>query len=114
MKNSLSSRLRPNCECAPWVVEEVKKLEEKLEMLEAFALSVHTNSDGPMTMNDRSFMYKSNGVIQDLNFDFDAILKVNGDFGSEELLDKYCQMITAALNNTKKKASIGSVNDNQA
>lgn len=27
---SLSERIRPNCEAAPWVVEEVKQLEAKL------------------------------------------------------------------------------------
>ena len=26
---SLSDRIRPNCEAAPWVVEEVKKLERE-------------------------------------------------------------------------------------
>jgi hypothetical protein len=28
--HSLSDRVRPNCEAAPWVVEEIKKLEDKL------------------------------------------------------------------------------------
>lgn len=28
MSTKLSDRLRPNCEAAPWVIDEVKKLEE--------------------------------------------------------------------------------------
>ena len=32
---SLSERIRPNCEAAPWVVDEVKQLE--LELSEAYA-----------------------------------------------------------------------------
>lgn len=31
----LSERLRANCECAPWVIEEVKKLESKQAVAEA-------------------------------------------------------------------------------
>lgn len=31
---SLSERLRPNSEAAPWVIEEVKKLEERIRGLE--------------------------------------------------------------------------------
>ena len=30
---NLSERIRPNCEAAPWVVEEVKKLEQQLAQL---------------------------------------------------------------------------------
>ena len=32
---SLSDRIRPNCEAAPWVVEEVKKLERENAALKA-------------------------------------------------------------------------------
>ncbi len=32
---SLSDRIRPNCEAAPWVVEEVKKLERENAALRA-------------------------------------------------------------------------------
>lgn len=32
---SLSERIRPNCEAAPWVIEEVKQLE--LELAEVYA-----------------------------------------------------------------------------
>jgi chromosome segregation ATPase len=31
----LSDRVRPNSEAAPWVVEEIKKLERKLERLKS-------------------------------------------------------------------------------
>ena len=34
-KKFLSQRIRPNSEAAPWVVEEVKKLEARLATLEA-------------------------------------------------------------------------------
>lgn len=32
-KPKLSDRLRPNVECAPWVIDEVKKLETRLDLL---------------------------------------------------------------------------------
>lgn len=31
MKGNLSDRVRPNCEAAPWVIEEIKKLEAMLK-----------------------------------------------------------------------------------
>jgi len=34
-KVKLSDRIRPNSEAAPWVIDEVKKLEEKLSKAEA-------------------------------------------------------------------------------
>lgn len=33
-KVNLSERVRPNCEAAPWVIEEIRKLEAELEHLQ--------------------------------------------------------------------------------
>ena len=35
MKTKLSERIRPDSEAAPWVIAEVKKLEERIEYMEA-------------------------------------------------------------------------------
>jgi hypothetical protein len=35
VRTKLSDRIRPNTEAAPWVVEEVKRLEEELEVAKA-------------------------------------------------------------------------------
>lgn len=32
-KVKLSDRVRPNCEAAPWVIEEIKRLESEIERL---------------------------------------------------------------------------------
>lgn len=31
-KGKLSDRVRPNCEAAPWVIEEIKRIEEELRL----------------------------------------------------------------------------------
>lgn len=33
MKKPLSTRIRPNSEAAPWVIEEVRQLEAEIELL---------------------------------------------------------------------------------
>jgi hypothetical protein len=38
-KHPLSSRLRPDVECAPWIIDEVKKLEEALARIEGGMLN---------------------------------------------------------------------------
>ena len=40
MKSHLSARIRPDTEAAPWVIEEVRKLEAEVERLRE-ALGVH-------------------------------------------------------------------------
>ena len=60
---------------------------------------VHTNGDRTMSMKDRNFTSEGNGYIQDNNFDFDAGLRIGGDFVNDER-DQYAQMICNALNTT--------------
>ena len=61
--------------------------------------AVYTNGDRTMSMKDRNFTSEGNGYIQDNNFDFDAGLRIDGDFVNDEL-DQYAQMICNALNTT--------------
>ena len=63
---------------------------------------VHTNGDRTMSMKDRNFTSEGNGYIQDINFDFDAGLRIGGDFVNDER-DQYAQMICNALNTTPPK-----------
>ena len=42
-KKFLSQKIRPNSEAAPWVVEEVKKLEARLATLEARLAALESN-----------------------------------------------------------------------
>lgn len=35
-KTKLSERVRPDCEAAPWVIKEIKKLESELELAQLF------------------------------------------------------------------------------
>lgn len=51
-KHPLSSRLRPNVECAPWVIDEVKKLEEALAP--EHVLYKREDPDVPDTIKDRN------------------------------------------------------------
>jgi hypothetical protein len=63
---------------------------------------VHTNGDRTMSMKDRNFTSEGNGYIQDNNFDFDAGLRIGGDFVNDER-DQYAQMICNALNTTPSR-----------
>ncbi|MBK5570116.1 hypothetical protein [Ensifer sp. SSB1] len=56
-----------------------------------------TNGTRELTMTDRNFVYAGNGFISDENFDFDAALRVSGDFVGDDK-DNYCRMIVTALN----------------
>ena len=58
--------------------------------------------DEAFSMKDRNFTREGNGYIQDNNFDFDAGLRIGGDFVNDEL-DQYAQMICNALNTTPPK-----------
>jgi hypothetical protein len=59
---------------------------------------IHTNGNCELTLKDRHFSYESNSYILDNNFDFDAGIKIDGDFGSPELREGYTKMICNALN----------------
>ena len=43
MKTKLSDRVRPNSEAAPWVIDEIKKLEQQIAAYEAVERE-HINS----------------------------------------------------------------------
>lgn len=58
---------------------------------------VYTNGDRSMTMKGRTFLVYEDGFISDENFDFDAGLKVAGDFVGNEK-QQYAEMIAAVLN----------------
>jgi hypothetical protein len=58
---------------------------------------VYRNGDRTMTMEDRNFTSEGDGYIQDNNFDFDAGLRIDGDFVDAER-DQYAQMLCNALN----------------
>ena len=57
----------------------------------------HTNRDREMTMKDRCFTVDADGFISDNNFDFDAGMRVSGDFVGDEKR-RYAEMIAAVLN----------------
>ena len=58
---------------------------------------VFTNGDRRITLKDRTFTVEGDGLILDNNFDFDAGLRVSGDFVGDEK-QQYAQMIADALN----------------
>ena len=58
---------------------------------------VFTNGDRRMTMGGRTFTFEGDGLIFDNNFDFDACLRVSGDFAGDEK-QQYAQMIVEVLN----------------
>ena len=49
---SLSDRIRPDVEAAPWVIEEVKKLEAQRDALIAAIATVRMLSDGWHRLTD--------------------------------------------------------------
>jgi hypothetical protein len=57
----------------------------------------YTNTNHGVTMQDRKFSCGDGANINDDNFDFDANLKVTGDFGEGQLRE-YVEMITFVLN----------------
>jgi hypothetical protein len=58
---SLSERIRPNCEAAPWVVEEVKRMEDRITQLEQAGDEVArvANGIGTTATDDGSFIVRS-------------------------------------------------------
>lgn len=74
--------------------------EKRLAELRA---KVFTNGDRKMTMKGRTFTVEGDDFIIDNNFDFDAGLKVSGDFVDGEKR-QYAEMIAAALNSLPPNA----------
>ena len=62
---------------------------------------VFTNGDRSITMSGRTFTVEEGGFISDQNFDFDAGLRVSGDFVDDEK-QRYAQMIASVLNSHNK------------
>jgi hypothetical protein len=74
---------------------EVASLKEERDKLRR---KIFTNTNGEFTLENRTFSIEGFDFILDNNFDFDAGLKVSGDFGSDEKRHDYMQMICNALN----------------
>ena len=64
---------------------------------DALRAHIFTNTDRSMTMDGRVFSLRGDGFICDNNFDFDAGLRVSGDFVDEES-QRYAGMIASVLN----------------
>ena len=47
MKTKLSDRVRPNCEAAPWVIDEIKKLEQQIEQMQPIVDAYMRNEHCP-------------------------------------------------------------------
>lgn len=71
-----------------------EKAEKALAELRA---RVYTNGERKMTLEGRTFTVDGDGFIADQNFDFDAGMRVTGDFVGDEKR-QYAEMIAAALN----------------
>jgi hypothetical protein len=74
--------------------KRAEKAEKELSDLRAM---IFTNGDRSMTMKGRTFTVDDDGFICDQNFDFDACMKVSGDFCDGEKR-QYAEMIAEALN----------------
>ena len=67
--SKLSERVRANCEAAPWVVKEIKKLEKQLEEADSCLDSI---------LNFTNFKQKNNLNIKEIyNMVFNYFKKVN-------------------------------------
>jgi hypothetical protein len=84
-------------ECA----EEINRLAAERDALNAL---IYTNTRREMVMDHRFFVAQDGAFIGDENFDFDAGLKVSGDFVDDEKR-RYAQMIACTLNNAVKAMS---------
>lgn len=78
----------------PQAADEIERLRAELTSLRA---KIFTNGDRKMTMQGRTFTVESDGFILDNNFDFDAGMKVSGDFVDDEK-QQYAEMIASVLN----------------
>jgi hypothetical protein len=71
-----------------------EQAEKRLAELRA---KVFTSGDRKMTMEGRVFTVSDDGFIADQNFDFDAGMRVTGDFVDDEKR-QYAEMIASVLN----------------
>ena len=74
--------------------EQIAKLKAEVSALRAM---IYTNGDRNMTMEGRTFTVMEDGFIGDNNFDFDAGMRLNGDFVGDEKR-QYAEMIADVLN----------------
>ena len=74
--------------------EEIAKLKAEVAALRAM---IFTSGNRSMTMEGRTFTVMENGFIGDNNFDFDAWMRVTGDFVGDEK-QQYAEMIAEVLN----------------
>ena len=79
--------------------EEIAKLKAEVAALRAM---IFTSGDRSMTMEGRTFTVMENGFIGDNNFDFDAGMRVTGDFVGDEK-QQYAEMIAEVLNRHNAK-----------
>ena len=63
---------------------------------------IYSNTDREMVMDHRFFVAQKGGFIGDENFDFDAGMRISGDFESDDEREKYALMICCTLNNAVK------------
>lgn len=84
--------------------EQWRTRAEKAEKaLAALRAMIFTNGNRSMTLKGRTFTVDDDGFICDQNFDFDAGMKVTGDFlGGEK--KQYAEMIAEALNKAASNA----------
>jgi DNA repair exonuclease SbcCD ATPase subunit len=74
---------------------EVASLKEERDALRR---KVYANTDNGVTIDGRIFSVDGDGYIQDNNFDYDAGMKLSGDFGGADIKQQYAQMICNTLN----------------
>lgn len=75
--------------------EKISRLERTLKNYRDL---VHANAGGVIDLKNRFFTVQENIFILDNSFDFDAGLKVSGDFIDDQKKE-YAHMIANALNN---------------
>lgn len=75
--------------------EKIARLERTLKNYRDL---VHSNAGGVIDLKNRFFTVQENIFILDNSFDFDARLKVSGDFIDDQKKE-YAHMIANALNN---------------
>jgi hypothetical protein len=75
----------------------ISKLQDELSELRSAYKKFFTNTNHGITMKDRNFSVQDDGEIFDENFDYDACIKISGDFAEGDKV-KYAQMICSVLN----------------
>jgi hypothetical protein len=75
--------------------EQIAKLKAEVSALRAM---IFTSGNRSMTMEGRTFTVMENGFIGDNNFDFDAGMRLTGDFVDDDEKRQYAEMIADVLN----------------